>query len=212
MSGNANRPSDNVRTPDSGTPGVTWSNFWRRPEIVVPSVLALGLAAWGVVAATQPPPNPVAECQRSHPEAKAKPVRTGDATQSYVIEGCAQPGIPGVAADGLWRVELTIHPIPGTAMVDAYTHVEVYKTDCPALGVDYFFSNQGAAAHSRFVIQNGQTVSGHDGRPQNIFQPNVPADVVEASLAADRLIVLNNGRNEVDSVSCEPLSALPPAK
>lgn len=208
MSGNVNRPRDSVRQPDTAAHGVTWANFWKRPEIVVPAVLALGLGAWAVAAA-QPPADPVAECQKNHPEAKGKPVKTENAGESYVIEGCAKPGTPGVADDGLWRVELTVYPIPGTAMVEPYTHVEVFKSECPALGVDYLYANQGLSAHSRYVLQNGQTVSGHDGKSQNIFQPGVPEQAVEASLLDDRLIVLNNGRNELDSLSCEALSALP---
>jgi hypothetical protein len=209
MSGNANRPDDGARERDSGTQGVTWSNFWKRPEIVVPALLAIGLGTWAAVAAAQPPPDPVAECQKNHPDAKGTPVRTEGTGQSYVVEGCAQPGTPGIAEDGLWRVELTVYPIPDTAMVDPHTQVEVYKTECPVLGVDYLYSNQGISAHTRFVLQNGQTVSGHDGKPRNIFEPGVPEEAVKASLPGDRLIVLNNGRNQLSSLSCEPLSSLP---
>ncbi|MCU1515843.1 MAG: hypothetical protein JWQ75_564 [Pseudarthrobacter sp.] len=216
MSVNAKRPSGKEPRSDSDA-RVTWSNFWKRPEIVVPVVIGLAAAAWGVAASLQPPRDPVADCRASHPEAKGKPVRTGvtggaggtaGAPQSYVIEGCAQPGTSGVASDGLWRVELTIHGIPGTAMVDPYTQVEIYKTDCSALGIDYLFANQGATTHIRHLLQDGQTVSGNDGEPENIFQPNVPDEVVEASGSGDQLIVFNNGRNQLDSLSCEPLSAL----
>ncbi|MEO3931530.1 hypothetical protein WMO79_01780 [Micrococcaceae bacterium Sec7.4] len=188
---------------------ITWSNFWKRPEIVVSVViglLGLGGAAWGVAAASQPPPDPVAECRERHPTADGKPVRTDG--QIYRIEGCGQPGTPGVTTDGLWRAEVTFYTIPNTAMVDEYTHVEVFSTGCPALGLDYFFSNMGAAVHNRFVFQTGQIVSGNDGKPENISGHGIPTDVQQLSRGDDRLVVLNNGRNELHAVSCEPLSAL----
>jgi hypothetical protein len=204
MSDDANR-SPRVRGDDPDR-HVTWSNFWKRPEIVVSALVGLGGAAWGVWVASQPPPDPVAECRERYPNADGKPQPTGD--QMFIIEGCGQPGTPGVAGDGLWRTEVTFYSIPNTAMVDLYTHVEVYITDCPALGIDYFFSNMGAAVHNRFLFQVGQIVSGNDGQSENISGHGIPIEVQQRLLSRDHLIVLNNGRNELHAVSCESLSVL----
>lgn len=185
---------------------VTWSNFWKRPEIVIPVVVGLGGVAWGVVAASQPKPDPVAECREHHPEANGKPrlVKSG----KFVVDGCGQLGIPGVGSDGLWHADVAFYGIPNTAMVDPYTQVEVFSSTCSVLGVDYFFSNMGAGIHNRFMFQNGQIVSGNDGRPENMSAYDVPVEVQQAFRADDRLIVFNNGRNELSAVSCEPLTAL----
>lgn len=185
---------------------VTWSNFWKRPEIVLSIVVGLGGAAWSVVAASQPKPDPVAECRQHHPDANGKPRPVGSGR--FTVEGCGQPGNPGVAGDGLWRVEVAIYGIPNTAMVDPYTQVEVFSSTCSVLGIDYFFSNMGASVHNRFMFQNGQIVSGNTGKPENMSAYDVPAEVQQLVRADDRLIVFNNGRNELSAVSCEPLTAL----
>ena len=75
-------------------------------------------------------------------------------------------------------------------MANKFTDAEVFATDCPALGLDYLFSDQGLAVHIRFTVQNTQTVSGHDGRPMNISEaPGIP--VVVSAASGERLIVVS---------------------
>ena len=194
-------------TSDGAHPGkeqMNWGNFWRRPEIVIPAAIAVLTALLGIYL-TKPPPDVVADCSARNPSATGKLVPTGE--QKYLIEGCRQPGIPGVNENGLWRVELERFNIPNTSMANKFTDAEVFATDCPALGLDYLFSNQGLAVHIRFTVQNTQTVSGHDGRPMNISEaPGIP--VVVSAASGERLIVVINARNQLQSVTCEPLSAV----
>ena len=183
---------------------MTWGNFWRRPEIVIPALIALLTALLGTYLA-QPQPDVVAECRARNSSATGKLVPSGE--QKYVIEGCRQPGISGVNENGLWRVQLESFKIPDTSMASEFTDAEVFVTDCPALGFDYLYSNQGLAVHTRFTVQNTQTVSGYDGRPMNIYEaPGIPDAV--AAFSGKRLIVVINARNELQSVTCEPLSAV----
>lgn len=187
-----------------GREQMNWGNFWRRPEVVIPAAIAVLTALLGIYLA-KPPPDVVAECNGRNAGATGKLVPAGD--QKYIIEGCRQPGIPGVGENGLWRVELERFNIPNTSMASEFTDVEVFTTDCPALGLDYLFSNQGLSVHIRFTVQNTQTVSGYDGRPINIFEaPEIPA--VVSALSGERLIVIINARNQLQSVTCEPLSAV----
>lgn len=187
-----------------GREPVNWGNFWRRPEVVIPAAIALLVALLGSYLA-KPPPDVVAECSRQNPGATGKLVPAGD--QKYVIEGCRQPGMPGVNENGLWRVELESFRIPDTSMASEFTDAEVFATDCPALGFDYLYSNQGLAIHTRFTVQNTQTVSGVDGRPMNIYAARgIPEAAVASS--GERLIVIINARNQLQSVTCEPLSAV----
>lgn len=196
--------SETSNAPHRDRGQMTWGNFWRRPEIVIPALIALLTALLGTYLA-QPQPDVVAECSARNPGATGKLVPAGE--QKYLIEGCRQPGIPGVNVNGLWRVELERFNIPNTSMASRFTDAEVFATDCPALGLDYLFSNQGLAVHIRFTVQNTQTVSGQDGRPVNISEaPGLPSAV--GAFSGERLIVVINARNQLQSVTCEPLSAV----
>lgn len=187
-----------------GREQMNWGNFWRRPEIVIPTAITLLTALLGLYLA-RPPADVVADCKDRNPGATGKLVPAGE--QKYVIEGCRQPGLPGVDKNGLWRVELERFNIPNTSMASEFTDAEVFATDCPALGFDYLYSNQGLAVHTRFTVQNTQTVSGYDGHPVNINEAHGIPAVVSAS-SGERLIVVVNARNQLQSATCEPLSAV----
>ncbi|MGN7201322.1 hypothetical protein [Arthrobacter sp. SAFR-044] len=202
----------NVPAENDSSHKVTWSNFWKRPEVVVPILVGGALSVWGVTAA-QVPKDPVAECHRQYPDAKGIPVRKGENRNpsTYVVEGCRQPGLAGVGDDALWRADLTIYGIPDTALADAFTRVEVYDSKCPALGINYKYDHMGTVSQYRIVVQNQQTVSGNLEDPKSIYSvgtippANVPQEVRD--MAGSRLLVLNNDRNELESVSCEDFTA-----
>jgi hypothetical protein len=167
------------------------------------------IAAWSLVAVLQPPADPVSQCRKDHPDADGIPVQTEEGRPHYVIEGCAQPGTPGVAGDGLWKADLRIFHIPGAALVERVTQAELFLTDCPVLGLDYHYSNQGVISNNLIVVQMGQVVLGRNGESTTISaEAGGLAGVEELYPSPDRLIVLNNGRNQLNTVSCEPLSAL----
>jgi hypothetical protein len=174
-------------------------------------VVGLAIAAWSLVATLAPKPDPVAECRKKNPDAQGQLVQTGRGQpQTYVIRGCRNPGIPGVGDDGRWNADLSIYGIPGAPMASQYTQVEVFGTACPAVGLDYLFDNQGTTVHHRIVVQTGQTVSGYTGGAENIFYPDTPEEVQDLSLSRDRLLVYTNGRYQLQSVSCEEISAVTP--
>lgn len=195
----------------------TWSKFWRKPSVLFAAVgVALaGAALVSQMAPPKTPPDPLAECRAHHPEADGKPVKTAKPGQhdTYLVQGCRPAGIPGVAEDGLWKAELTYYGIPGTSLADEFTTVEVYSTDCPALGLGYRFSNQSRTQHYRIVVQSEDTVSGNSDSPESIYSPDgVPANAPEELwvMAGTRLLVLNNDRNALETVTCEPLEAVVP--
>ena len=189
---------------------VTWSNFWKRPEVVFPVLAGAALSVWGVTAA-QPPKDPVAECHKHHPDAKGTPVPVGAQSGTFLVEGCRQPGLAGVGDDALWKADLSVYGIPGSSLADEFTGIEVYDTGCPALGIDYKFDNMGTVSRHRIVVQNQQTVAGNSDDPKYIYElrntlpENVPDEIRE--MAGSRLLVLINGRYQLESVSCEDFTA-----
>lgn len=216
----ADTPGMSVKGGRARPEGKIASGDRKRREFVVGTLIGVAgliIGGWSLVASLrpsadpQPPANPVAECQTEHPDAQGQPVRTNEGQpQAYLIEGCRQPGMAGVGDDGFWRMELSTYGIPGAAMADPYTQVEVFVTRCPAVGLDYIYANQGLNAHHRMVVQLGQTVSGQTGGPENIFYPGTPEDVQDMPYSKDRLLVYVNGRYELESVSCEDVTAVTP--
>jgi hypothetical protein len=176
------------------------------------SAAAILQAFFPALVPSQPSPGSVAECQKHHPDADGKPVlQSGkDDHVIYLIQGCRESGLQGVAGDGLWKAELSIYGIPFAGSAEEFTGVEVYATECPALGLNYKYDHMTTVDRYRIVVQNDQTVSGNSDRPESIFSvrglpANVP-DVVK-EMAGRRLLVLNNRRNELQVVSCEDFTA-----
>ncbi|MBP3037345.1 hypothetical protein J2M53_13935 [Arthrobacter sp. zg-ZUI100] len=183
---------------------------------MVPLLTGLGIGVWGIVASQQPPPDPLVQCRERHPEADGVPKADAEQGQeggagAYTVQGCAQPGIPGAADDGLWQVKVATHRIPDTSLLDPYNQVEVFSTDCPALGLSYFWSKMDRTNKTRHVVQDGTTVSGHDGSSVSVAGHGIPTEVQDQALSGKYLTVLNNSRNELESVSCEPMTAVAPA-
>jgi hypothetical protein len=203
-----------AREDDSGGQKGWLKRLGKGPKIALGVLTTLASAAaviqvfFPALIPSQPPPDPVAECRKKHPDAQGHPVRVGK--DDYTIEGCRNPGIPGVGDDGHWKAQLHTYGIPGAGLANQYTGVEVYTTDCPAVGLDYLFDNQGTTVHHRMVVQNGQTVSGYTGGAENVFYPDTPDEVQDMSPSNDRLLVYMNGRYQLQTASCEDVGAVTP--
>lgn len=77
--------------------------------------------------------------------------------------------------DALWKADLSIYGLAGSSLANAFTRVEVYDTQCPALGITYKFDNMGTVERYRVVVQNQQTVSGNLEDPKSIYSlGNIP--------------------------------------
>jgi hypothetical protein len=160
-----------AREDDSGGQKGWLKRLGKGPKIALGVLTTLASAAaviqvfFPALIPSQPPPDPVAECRKKHPDAQGHPVRVGK---------------------------------------------DDYTTDCPAVGLDYLFDNQGTTVHHRMVVQNGQTVSGYTGGAENVFYPDTPDEVQDMSPSNDRLLVYMNGRYQLQTASCEDVGAVTP--
>lgn len=177
------------------------------------TVLAFFVAA-GQWAFPRPAPDLLTECRKNHPNADGKPVlqeRKANA-DIFVVKGCKDPGLSGVAKDGLWEAKLSSYGADPNYQSPFFS-VEAFTTDCPALGLEFRFSHMGNTDNYRVVVPDESTVSGNSDRPEDIYglaavPPEAPSAVKDMTGSA--LLVFHGSRTSLQAVSCEDLASVTP--
>ncbi|NUT71939.1 hypothetical protein [Pseudarthrobacter sp. C4D7] len=158
----------------------------------------------------------LAECRKNHPDADGKPVlqeRKADA-DIFLVKGCRDPGLSGVAKDGLWEAKLARYGAD-TVYQSPINTVEAFTTDCPALGLIFRFSNMGNTNNYRIVVPDESTVLGNSDRPEDIYGlTSVPPQAPEAvkDMTGEALLVFHGPSTSLQAVSCEDLAAVTPRR
>jgi len=189
------------------------SKWWSLGTIAgVCTVLAL-LVATGQWAFPRAAPDVLAECRKNHPDADGKPVLQERKAEAdiFVVKGCKDPGLPGVAKDGLWEARLASYGADPDYQ-SPFWAVEAFTTDCPALGLELRFSKMGNTDSYRIVVPDESTVSGNSDRPEDIYGLTVPAQAPEdvKAMAGEALLVFHGSSTSLQAVSCEDLAAVTP--
>lgn len=155
----------------------------------------------------------VAECRKNHPDADGRPVKQEDTANSkiFIVKGCREPGLSGVASDGLWEAHFSSYGVDPNYMSPYYV-VDSFTTDCPALGLDFEFSHMNTIDY-RIVVPDESIVDGNSDRPEAVYGlTSVPAAAPQdvKAAAGSALLVFHGAKTSIQKVSCEDLPALTP--
>jgi hypothetical protein len=203
---------------DTGSGPAQGGNSVRRKRWLLATLVILCIVFGVFVAVRQwgsprSGPDILAECRKIHPDADGKPVKQEETANSqiFLVRGCRDPGLSGVASDGLWEAKFSSYGVDPNYLSPFYL-VDAFTTDCPALGLDFEFSHMNTVDY-RIVVPDESTVSGNSDRPQDVYGlASIPAEAPPdvKAMAGSALLVFHGSRTSLQAVSCEDPTAVTP--